>query len=98
MLKTGVIKWRLKLYGRFWRFLTFSKTKNMTFCVVAHVFSNTGVHCGIRCNAGHVFDLPTTARVVAVNSTWIGWRRASNVQSRHTDLAVTSSSEYRLTV
>ena len=42
VLKTGVIKWPLKLYVRFLRF--FSKSKNMTFYffwVVAHVFSNT---------------------------------------------------------
>jgi len=34
VLNTGVIKWPLKLYGRFFTFLTFfSKSKNMTFYV-----------------------------------------------------------------
>ena len=35
VLKTGMIKWPLKLYVRFLRFLAFlSKSKNMTFYVL----------------------------------------------------------------
>jgi len=45
VLKTGTIKWPLKLYGRFSNVLNvFTKSKNMTFyvfLVVAHVFSCT---------------------------------------------------------
>ena len=46
VLKTGVIKWPLKMYVRFYRLSRiFQKSKNMTFYafrVVARVFANTG--------------------------------------------------------
>ena len=48
VLKTGMIKWPLKLYVRFLRFKRFfTKSQNMTsyvFRVVARVFSNAGCH------------------------------------------------------